>query len=62
MKMFKIYQNTLDKTVEFEGIGLHSGKKVKIKVIPNDDTQGIYFKRVDLKLNNIIKADYKNVS
>ena len=60
--MLKIYQNTLDKAVKFEGIGLHSGKKVEMNVIPNDDTQGIYFKRVDLKSNNIIKADYKNVS
>ena len=60
--MLKIYQNTLDKAVKFEGIGLHSGKEVEMNVIPNDDTQGIYFKRVDLKSNNIIKADYKNVS
>ena len=60
--MLKIYQNTLDKSVKFKGIGLHSGKKVEINVTPNDETQGIYFKRVDIESNNIIKADYRNVS
>ncbi len=60
--MLKIYQNTLDKSVKFKGIGLHSGKKVEINVTPSDETQGIYFKRVDIESNNIIKADYRNVS
>ena len=60
--MLKIYQNTLDKSVKFKGIGLHSGKKVEINVTPNDETQGIYFKRVDIESNNIIKADYRSGS
>ena len=59
--MHRIFQQTLSKPVVFEGIGLHSGKKSKIKILPNDD-EGILFKRVDLFKNNLIVADYKNVS
>ena len=50
-------QNTLLKTIEFEGIGLHSGEKVKIALKPAAvDTAGIKFK---IK-NNIISATWKN--
>ena len=59
--MLRIFQQTLSKPVVFEGVGLHSGKKSKIKILPNDD-QGILFKRVDIFKNNVIVADYKNVS
>ena len=60
--MQEIFQNTINKPVIFEGIGLHSGKNSRVKLIPCEDNQGIIFKRTDLKTNNIIKADYKNVS
>ena len=52
--MLKIYQQTIRKPVSFEGIGLHSGKKSKISIYPGEDDQGIIFKRIDLKKNNII--------
>ena len=61
MHMLRIFQQTLSKPVVFEGVGLHSGKKSKIKILPNDE-QGILFKRVDIFKNNVIVADYKNVS
>jgi UDP-3-O-[3-hydroxymyristoyl] N-acetylglucosamine deacetylase len=60
--MQKIYQTTLSDYINFEGIGLHSGKKSKIKVLPGAVDQGIVFKRTDIKENNLIKANYKNVS
>jgi len=60
--MLSIYQKTLSKKVKFDGIGLHSGKKSIIKVLPAKEDEGIVFKRVDLKNNNLIKADFKNVS
>ena len=60
--MQEIFQNTINKPVIFEGIGLHSGKNSRVKLIPSEDNQGIIFKRTDLKTNNIVKADYKNVS
>lgn len=49
-------QNTLLKTIEFEGIGLHSGEKVKIALKPAAVDTGIKFK---IK-NNIISATWKN--
>ena len=60
--MQNLYQKTISKTVEFEGIGLHSGLNAKVKLLPAEEKTGIIFKRTDLKDNNIIKADYKNVT
>ena len=60
--MLDIYQKTLSKNVTFSGIGLHSGKNCSICIIPAKEDQGIVFKRIDLKKNNTIKANYKNVS
>ena len=60
--MFKIYQQTLSKPIIFKGIGLHSGKNSTIRILPGEVDQGIIFKRTDLKENNIIHANFKNVS
>ena len=60
--MLEIYQKTINNPVIFEGIGLHSGKKSKITVLPAQNDQGITFKRIDLKNNNLVPANYKNVS
>ena len=60
--MQEIFQQTLNKEIILEGIGLHSGKNSKIKLIPSSEDKGIIFVRTDLKKNNIIKANYKNVS
>ena len=60
--MFEIYQKTLSKSVSFKGIGLHSGKSAVIKLLPADENNGIVFKRIDLKKNNLIKANFVNVS
>ena len=60
--MENVYQKTLSKKVSFEGIGLHSGKSVMIDILPAEVNKGIVFKRVDLIKNNLIKANYKNVT
>ena len=60
--MIKTHQQTLSKEVNFEGVGLHSGKISKVKLLPAEENKGIIFKRTDLKEKNIIKACYKNVS
>tara|TARA_Y100000591_G_scaffold289176_1_gene273897 strand:+ start:646 stop:1572 length:927 start_codon:yes stop_codon:yes gene_type:complete len=60
--MLEIYQKTLSKPVSFEGIGLHTGKKSFVKVFPAEENKGITFKRIDLEHNNLIKADFSNVS
>jgi UDP-3-O-[3-hydroxymyristoyl] N-acetylglucosamine deacetylase len=60
--MYDIYQKTLSKEVKFKGIGLHSGKASSVNVIPAKEDEGIVFKRIDLKKNNEIKANFKNVT
>jgi len=57
-----LYQKTILKKTNFDGIGLHSGINVKVNLLPTEDNVGIIFKRIDLNENNIIKANYKNVS
>ena len=49
-------QNTLSKIIDFTGIGLHSGEKVKISLIPTATDTGINF-----KINNtLILASWQN--
>ena len=62
VQMLKIYQQTLEKPVTLSGVGLHTGKNSNIKILPAESNQGITFKRVDLEKNNLIKANYRNVS
>jgi UDP-3-O-[3-hydroxymyristoyl] N-acetylglucosamine deacetylase len=59
--MFSPFQKTIQNEVTFKGIGLHSGLKTEVKVIPAVENHGIIFKRIDLNKNNIIKANFKNV-
>ncbi len=44
-----------------EGIGIHSGKKVKLKILPSSPNTGIIFKRIDLNSKNTIYPNYSNV-
>ena len=60
--MQDIYQKTILKPVSFTGIGLHSGKNSKITIFPGLEDRGIIFKRIDLKRNNLVEANYQNVS
>ena len=60
--MLKIYQQTIASPISLEGIGLHSGKKSKITILPGKDNQGIIFRRIDLNKNNIVFANFANVS
>ncbi len=60
--MSLLNQKTIKKALSFTGIGLHSGKKVKICIKPSDPDTGIVFKRVDLKENNFIYPNFINVS
>jgi len=60
--MQNIYQKTLSKNITFKGIGLHSGIKSILNIIPARADSGIVFKRVDIKRNNLIKAKFNNVT
>ena len=59
--MQSIYQKTLSNNLSFEGIGLHSGKKTNLLVKPAKEDV-VVFKRVDLDQNNLVVANYKNVT
>ena len=55
-------QQTIRKIFSLNGIGLHSGKKVKITVEPAKVNNGIKFIRTDLTKNNVVPALWSNVS
>ena len=55
-------QKTLKKSVKFEGVGLHTGKKASITILPSKPNTGIIFKRIDLEGNNIVLPNVYNVS
>ena len=40
-------QHTLSRTYAFEGVGLHSGKRVRISLCPAPEGTGIVFRRLD---------------
>jgi UDP-3-O-[3-hydroxymyristoyl] N-acetylglucosamine deacetylase len=60
--MLNLFQKTLSKSVVFKGHGLHSGVDSELKIIPAAENFGIVFKRTDLEKDNIVLANYKNVS
>ena len=60
--MLNINQKTIKEEIKLQGIGLHNGVEVNLTIKPADANFGIVFKRVDLNNNNIIKANFKNVT
>ncbi len=60
--MLNINQKTIKEEIKLKGIGLHNGIEVNLSIKPADVNFGIVFKRVDLNNNNIINANFKNVT
>ena len=60
--MSGLHQKTIKKIIHIEGIGLHTGKKARITILPSKPNTGIVFKRVDVKNNNLIIPNVFNVS
>ena len=60
--MSVLNQKTLKKKVKFEGVGLHTGERVSVTILPTKPNTGIVFKRIDLENNNIILPNVYNVS
>ena len=60
--MSVLNQKTLRKSFKIEGVGLHSGKPVKMHIHPSEPNTGIIFKRIDLKNNNFVIPGVFNVS
>ena len=46
--MSLLTQKTLSKKISFSGVGIHSGIKVNMHILPASPNTGIIFKRVDL--------------
>ena len=47
-------QKTIKAPINFEGVGLHTGKKVLMTIYPASPNSGVIFKRVDIKKDNSI--------
>ena len=60
--MSDLNQRTVKKTINFSGIGLHSGKLVKLNIRPSAPNTGIIFKRVDISKENLIFPSFQNVT
>ena len=54
-------QKTISKNISLEGIGIHTGLKAKLNILPSQPNTGIVFKRLDINKNNIIIPTYNNV-
>ncbi|MFH1768239.1 MAG: UDP-3-O-acyl-N-acetylglucosamine deacetylase, partial [Candidatus Omnitrophota bacterium] len=54
-------QSTIEKRVYIEGVGLHTGKKVKMEFMPLPVNTGILFVRKDLNPSVTIKASFYSV-
>jgi UDP-3-O-[3-hydroxymyristoyl] N-acetylglucosamine deacetylase len=55
------YQNTLGREVHFEGVGLHSGARIAVRLKPARPNSGIHFKRMDIPGQPTIAARYHHV-
>ena len=59
--MSLLSQKTVAKKLSISGIGIHTGNKVNLNILPSLPNSGIVFKRTDLKKNNIIIPNFANV-
>ena len=56
-------QKTVLKPVSISGIGLHTGLKSNVKILPSVPNSGIIFNRIDIKNNKgIVNPNFGNVS
>jgi len=56
------FQKTLNAKILCEGVGLHSGCKTRMQILPAEPNLGIRFIREDVANNQEICASYKNVT
>ena len=55
-------QQTLNRPASFSGIGLHSGNRVNMTILPAPANSGVRFRRVDLDGKPEIEARMENIS
>ncbi len=56
-----LVQRTLTNPISATGVGLHSGRQIKLNLFPADEDTGIIFRRIDLSPQVEIKAIVDNV-
>ena len=44
-----LVQRTLTNPIKATGVGLHTGRKITINLLPAEQDQGVVFRRIDLK-------------
>jgi len=54
-------QQTLNRAASFAGVGLHSGNRVNMTILPASANSGVRFRRVDLDGKPEIEARVENV-
>src|SRR6516165_10276098 len=54
-------ERTIAKPIEFSGIGLHTGERATLRILPAPAGKGIIFRRVDLE-NFELRADVASVA
>ncbi len=60
--MSYLTQKTIKNNISFSGVSLHSGQNVNVCIKPASPNNGIVFKRVDLKNNNLVYPNFMNVT
>ncbi len=60
--MSLLSQSTIANKISLSGIGIHTGNKVNLNILPASPNSGIVFKRTDLTKNNIVVPNFENVS
>jgi UDP-3-O-[3-hydroxymyristoyl] N-acetylglucosamine deacetylase len=55
-------QKTIKNNISISGISLHSGLDVNVCIKPLSPNNGIVFKRVDIKNNNLVYPNFMNVT
>ena len=55
-------QTTISKKISLSGVGLHTGKDVKLTFYPSEANSGYVFKRIDLENKPTIEADINYVT
>ena len=60
--MSYLTQKTIKNNISFSGVSLHSGLDVNVCIKPASPNNGLVFKRVDLKNNNLVYPNFMNVT
>jgi UDP-3-O-[3-hydroxymyristoyl] N-acetylglucosamine deacetylase/3-hydroxyacyl-[acyl-carrier-protein] dehydratase len=55
-------QRTIEKENKLEGIGLHTGKNISLRLLPAEADSGVKFKRIDLADKPVISALASNLT